>query len=57
MANEDQAKGKAKDLKGKAKEEIGELTGDQKMKDEGRAERMEGKVQETWGDAKEKARD
>ena len=54
--NDDQVEGKAKDLKGKVKEEVGELTGNDKMRDEGQAEQLEGKVQKTWGDAKEEAK-
>ena len=57
MANEDQVEGKSKDLKGKAKEEIGDLTGNEDMKAEGQAEQLEGKAQNTWGDAKEKLKD
>ena len=57
MGNEDQVEGKTKDLKGKAKEEIGDLTGNEDMKAEGQAEQLEGKAQNTWGDAKEKLKD
>ena len=35
----------------------GELTGNDEMRDEGQAEQLEGKVQKTWGDAKEEAKD
>ena len=54
MANEDQAKGSGKQIKGHLKEAAGELTGDRRMKDEGRGDRAEGKVQKNVGDAKEK---
>jgi uncharacterized protein YjbJ (UPF0337 family) len=53
MANEDQTKGKAKDIGGKVKEEAGDLSGNDKMKHEGQADQVEGKAQKGWGDAKE----
>ena len=51
--NEDQVEGKAKDISGKVKEEVGDLTGNDEMKTEGQADQIEGKVQNAWGDAKE----
>ena len=55
MANDDQAKGKGKDIGGKIKEEAGDLTGNDKMKHEGQADQAEGKVQKGWGDVKDSA--
>ena len=57
MANEDQAKGKAKDIGGKIKEEAGDLTNNEDMKREGQADQAEGKVQKGVGDAKDKLTD
>ena len=57
MANEDQAKGKGKDIGGKIKEEAGDLTGNDKMKHEGQADQVEGKVQKGVGDVKDALRD
>lgn len=57
MANEDQAKGKAKDIGGKIKEEAGDLTGNDKMKHDGQADQVEGKVQKGYGDAKDSMKD
>ena len=57
MANEDQAKGKGKDIGGKIKEEAGDLTGNDKMKHEGQADQVEGKVQKGVGDAEESLKD
>ena len=57
MANEDQGKGKGKDLGGKIKEEAGDLTGDKDLKREGQADQAEGKLQKGLGDAKEKLKD
>ncbi|MEX3314771.1 CsbD family protein [Sulfitobacter sp. PS-8MA] len=57
MANEDQAKGKAKDIGGKLKEEAGDAAGNEDMKREGQADQAEGKVQKGVGDAKDKLSD
>lgn len=50
--NEDQTEGNLKQLKGKAKEALGKLTGNEKTQAEGTADRVKGKVQETVGDVK-----
>ncbi len=57
MANDDQAKGKAKDIGGKIKEEAGDAMGNDKMKRDGQAGQVEGKAQKTVGDAKDKMSD
>lgn len=57
MANEDQAKGKAKDVGGKIKEETGDAIGNDKMKRDGQADQAEGKVQKDVGDVKDKLPD
>ena len=57
MANEDQVKGKAKDVGSKVKEEVGDATGNDKMKHDGQADQVEGKVQKGVGDLKDKAND
>ncbi len=57
MANEDQAKGKAKDIGGKVKEEAGDATGNDKMKREGQRDQAKGKAQKGVGDAKDKLSD
>ncbi|TFL19842.1 CsbD family protein [Jannaschia formosa] len=57
MANEDQTKGKTKDIGGKFKEEAGDLTGNDRMKQEGQADQVEGKAQKKWGEAKDKLKD
>ena len=53
----DRLEGSGKNLKGKLKEGFGDLTGDHKMKREGQADQVEGKVQNSWGSAKDAARD
>lgn len=57
MANEDQAKGKAKDIGGKLKEVAGDATNNEDLKREGQADQVEGKVQKGAGDAKDKLSD
>lgn len=57
MANEDQVEGKSKDIGGKFKEEIGDATGNDEMKQDGQADQVEGKVQKGVGDAKDKLSD
>ena len=57
LANEDQIKGKAKDIGGKVKEEVGDAIGNDKMKRDGQADQVEGKVKKGVGDAKDKLSD
>ena len=57
MANEDQVKGKAKDIGGGIKEGVGDAIGNDKMKRDGQADQAEGKVQKGVGDAKDKLSD
>jgi uncharacterized protein YjbJ (UPF0337 family) len=52
MPNEDQIKGKAENLKGRAKEAIGSLTGDKELQAEGAAERAKGAAREKIGEVK-----
>lgn len=46
MLNKNEIKGKARQVKGTIKENLGWLTDDHKAEDEGKDERMEGKLQE-----------
>lgn len=57
MANEDQTKGKAKDIGGKLKEETGDAINNEDMKREGQADQAEGKAQKKVGDVKDKLSD
>jgi uncharacterized protein YjbJ (UPF0337 family) len=50
--NKDQVKGKIDNLKGRAKEAAGALTGDKKTQAEGAADRIKGAVQKKVGDVK-----
>jgi uncharacterized protein YjbJ (UPF0337 family) len=51
--NEDQVKGKAKDIGGKIQEEVGKMTGSSEQQAKGLGKQVEGKVQEKTGDLKD----
>jgi uncharacterized protein YjbJ (UPF0337 family) len=51
--NEDQIKGKAKDIGGKIQEKVGEAVGSRQQQTEGLSNQAEGKVQEKVGDLKD----
>lgn len=57
MADHDRIAGAAKQFEGSVKEGLGKLTGNDKLKAEGRAEKVEGKVQNTVGGIKDAIRD
>lgn len=57
MPDHDRIEGAAKNMGGKVKEGLGKATGDEKMKAEGRADQVEGKVQNTVGGVKDTLRD
>jgi uncharacterized protein YjbJ (UPF0337 family) len=57
MPDQDRIEGAAKNMGGKVKEGLGKATGDEKMKAEGRADQVEGKVQNTVGGVKDAVRD
>lgn len=52
--DKDRVEGGAKNIKGKAKTAAGKALGDEKLKNEGRADQAEGKVQNTVGGIKDK---
>jgi uncharacterized protein YjbJ (UPF0337 family) len=52
--NRDELEGKAEALKGKVKQAAGDLTGDPKLHDEGVADEVAGKTQDTLGRARRK---
>ena len=54
--NKDQAKGRVREAKGKVKEIAGKAIGNRRVEAEGDAEQLAGKVQKTYGDAKNEAR-
>ena len=51
--NEDQIKGKAKDVGGKVQEEVGKVTGSSEQQAKGLSKQVEGKVQEKAGDLRD----
>jgi uncharacterized protein YjbJ (UPF0337 family) len=53
----DRIKGAGDQLKGKIKEGAGKITGDEKLKNEGRADQVKGKVENAIGGAKDKVRE
>jgi uncharacterized protein YjbJ (UPF0337 family) len=55
MANRDEVKGKLDNLKGRAKQAAGSLSGDKELEAEGAAERIKGAAQEKIGEIKHKA--
>lgn len=56
MVNTDQVKGLAKQAKGAVKEAAGKATGNRQTQAEGTADKISGKVQKAYGDAKEKVK-
>lgn len=57
MADHDRIEGAATNMGGKIKEAAGKLTGDEKLKAEGRADQVKGKVQNAVGGVKDALRD
>lgn len=53
MADHDRIEGAAKNIGGKIKEAAGKLTGDEKLKAEGRADQVAGKIQNAVGGVKD----
>lgn len=52
--NRDELEGKAKEIKGRVKQGVGDITDDQVLHDEGVADEAEGEVQKGFGKAKRK---
>ena len=57
MPDHDRVEGAAKNLGGNIKEAAGKLTGDEKLKAEGRADQVEGKMQNAVGGLKDTLRE
>ncbi|MCU1285749.1 MAG: CsbD-like protein [Acidobacteriales bacterium] len=55
--NDDRAKGKVDDIKGRVKRQVGEWTGDEDLQAEGTADQAKGKVQNAFGKVKDAAKD
>ncbi|MGH7019811.1 MAG: CsbD family protein [Brevundimonas sp.] len=56
MPDHDRIEGAAKNIGGKIKEAAGKVTGDEKLKAEGRADQVAGKVQNAVGGLKDTLR-
>ena len=54
MKNQDELRGKAESFKGRMKEAAGDLSGDQRLHDEGVADEITGNVKEGFGKARRK---
>jgi uncharacterized protein YjbJ (UPF0337 family) len=54
--DKDRVEGSAKQVKGNVKEGLGEITGDAKLKSEGTADKVAGKVQNVVGGIKDTLR-
>ncbi len=57
MTDKDKVEGAAKDMGGKVQETAGKMTGNESMEARGRGKQVEGKVQKTFGGAKDKMKD
>jgi uncharacterized protein YjbJ (UPF0337 family) len=51
--DKDRIKGSAKQVKGSIKQGVGKAVGDSKMESEGKADKVKGKVQNTYGSIKD----
>jgi uncharacterized protein YjbJ (UPF0337 family) len=56
MRYEGELKGKAKEIKGGAKEQLGKVVGNAEMQDKGEREKYEGRIQEKMGKARRQSR-
>jgi uncharacterized protein YjbJ (UPF0337 family) len=54
MWNRDEVRGKADQVKGRVKEEVGDMIDDDRLEDEGRAERAAGEIEEGFGKGRRK---
>jgi uncharacterized protein YjbJ (UPF0337 family) len=52
--NKDQVEGKAKEIKGRIKQGVGDVADDEKLHDEGVADEAEGEVQKGFGNVRDK---
>lgn len=54
MKNRDELEGKSESLKGRAKQALGDLTNDERLRDQGAADEAEGETQAALGKARRK---
>lgn len=55
--NRDELEGKATDAKGSIKEKVGELTDNERLRNEGQADQAAGETQEAYGKGKQRVGD
>lgn len=55
--DKDRVEGKIDDVKGRAKRQVGEWTGDEETQAEGALDQAKGKAQNAWGKVKDAGRD
>jgi len=55
--DKDRVVGSAKQVKGEVKQAVGKIVGDEKLVSEGKADKLEGKVQNTIGGIKDTIKD
>ncbi|MBZ9811203.1 CsbD family protein [Mesorhizobium sp. BR1-1-9] len=55
--HKDEVKGSAKKLRGEVKDKVGKMTGDDKLRTDGAADKAEGSIQKGVGKAKDAVRD
>ncbi len=55
--DKDRVKGKADEVAGRAKRQVGEWTGDKESQVKGGAQEVKGKVENAWGKTKDAVRD
>jgi uncharacterized protein YjbJ (UPF0337 family) len=55
--HKDEAKGSAKKIGGTVKDKLGQATGDEKLRAEGKADKTEGRIKKGFGKAKDAVRD
>ena len=57
MVDEDRVEGAAKNLGGKVKEGVGKAVGDEKLRRDGQADQIKGRVENAVGGLKDKVRE
>jgi uncharacterized protein YjbJ (UPF0337 family) len=57
IMDKDRVVGSAKQVKGEVKQAVGKIVGDEKLVSEGKADKLEGKVQNTIGGIKDTIKD
>lgn len=55
--NKDQVQGRTEEAKGAVKQAAGHITGNRNLEERGADQKLAGKVQKTFGDAKEDVKD